>query len=422
MTVVAEGAALSSCSTMAKAGDQYEFRTGNIWNFSHRDDVNTARRLVEEGVDAELRNKVGWTPLHAAAAGGSLRVLEYLLRLKQPRRILRDPSCRAGRTPLMEAARAGQLEAAKLLVAEGAEITAEDHSGRCVLEHAKGTAMRSWLEQKLGVLGSDRGAERSQRSAHARERRPERQPIGASSKQKAALLKARRAAQREAAARTREPEPPSVALAAAALAVAEEGQEEEVVVREGTASRADLAIKCDTLAAATARAAASGANDVGPTAAEVADAGRARGRQPLRQSLDESTGWLCCDAPPHWLRRRDSATLSASLMRLGTKDLMGTKDFIEKDIIGKDLMGKDLMCTQDLMGKDLSPTAREIAASAERHACGEADADGARVCLLCVDARRPLLHLPAALELRSDERLVVGALHCRYIAVTLPLH
>ena len=51
---------------MAKAGDQYEFRTGNIWNFASRDDVATVRRLISEGIPADLTNKVGWTPLHAA--------------------------------------------------------------------------------------------------------------------------------------------------------------------------------------------------------------------------------------------------------------------------------------------------------------------------------------------------------------------
>ena len=52
---------------MAKAGDQYEHRTGNIWNYAQRDDVKTVARLIDEGLDPEMRNKVGWTPLHAAS-------------------------------------------------------------------------------------------------------------------------------------------------------------------------------------------------------------------------------------------------------------------------------------------------------------------------------------------------------------------
>ena len=33
---------------MAKAGDQYTFRTGNLWSVCHRDDLTTAKKLVLE--------------------------------------------------------------------------------------------------------------------------------------------------------------------------------------------------------------------------------------------------------------------------------------------------------------------------------------------------------------------------------------
>ncbi|KAJ1481924.1 ankyrin repeat-containing domain protein [Baffinella frigidus] len=167
---------------MAKAGDQYEHRTGNIWNYSERDDVEAVRRLVEEGVSPVLVNKVGWTPLHAAAHGGGLRVLGFLLKLKKPS-CERDPLCRAGRTPLMDAARKGHLEAAKVLVAAGASLEARDGAGIGMIEYAKGTPMRLWLEQRL-LKGS---------TIPKTEKRAERQPIGASSKQKAAALKAKKA-------------------------------------------------------------------------------------------------------------------------------------------------------------------------------------------------------------------------------------
>lgn len=53
-------------SPMAKAGDQYEVRTGNIWSHCRRDDVRAVTRLLNEGVDLELRNKVPLSPLTAA--------------------------------------------------------------------------------------------------------------------------------------------------------------------------------------------------------------------------------------------------------------------------------------------------------------------------------------------------------------------
>ena len=40
-------------------------RTGNIWNYANRDDVKAVSRLLDEGIDAETRNKVGWTPLRS---------------------------------------------------------------------------------------------------------------------------------------------------------------------------------------------------------------------------------------------------------------------------------------------------------------------------------------------------------------------
>ena len=91
---------------MAKAGDQYEHRTGNIWNYAQRDDVKTVARLIDEGLDPEMRNKVGWTPLHAASNGGAERVVSLLL---DRHRVDVDVRCRAGLTPLAEAARNGHL-------------------------------------------------------------------------------------------------------------------------------------------------------------------------------------------------------------------------------------------------------------------------------------------------------------------------
>ena len=41
--------------------------------------LSTVRRLISEGVPSGLCNKVGWTPLHAAANGGADRVLGLLL-------------------------------------------------------------------------------------------------------------------------------------------------------------------------------------------------------------------------------------------------------------------------------------------------------------------------------------------------------
>ena len=39
---------------MAKAGDQYAFRTGNIWNYANRDDVKTVSRPLVIPVFIEI--------------------------------------------------------------------------------------------------------------------------------------------------------------------------------------------------------------------------------------------------------------------------------------------------------------------------------------------------------------------------------
>ncbi|CAD7940936.1 unnamed protein product [Amoebophrya sp. A120] len=240
---------------MATAGDQYDFRTGNIWNFANRDDIQQVKRLVgsatrrgaagrsagdpmktngdellvgnyEEGdarrgagvrsgrsseekkssvgksqasddgappvgedtntsfqnytefglgpeslspqlttavearreqdsascyfsseVSPELRNKVGWTPLHAAAHGGALRVLSWLL---YTCRVERNPQCNAGRTPLMDAARTGNFHAVKLLLKAKADALAEDNQQRTALHYAaKDRATRDLLAAKM---------------------------------------------------------------------------------------------------------------------------------------------------------------------------------------------------------------------------------------------------------------------------------
>lgn len=204
---------------MAKAGHQYDFRTANLWSVCQRDDVCRARRLLEEGLDLEMRNKVGWTPLHAAANGGAERVLRLLL----VENAALEARCRAGRTALAEAARCGHLNAVKILARAGASLDAADNQGQTVLQSAKGTALRTWLEERLrpdrptgaqdGSATSGRhpasgsGSKPERPSQGKREKRAERQPIGMSGKAKAKLLKEQRARRTQ----TRDADEPEVA-------------------------------------------------------------------------------------------------------------------------------------------------------------------------------------------------------------------
>ena len=185
---------------MAKAGDQYEFRTGNLWSVCRRDDLSTARRLVvDDGLDLEMRNKAGWTPMHAAANGGALRCLALLL----DQRASVDPRCRAGRTPLIEAARNGHLAACKMLAKAGADLSVADGDGRTALESAKGSALRSWLAERRDDAADAQPTPSRRHNGGRREQRAERQPTGASGKAKAKQLKEQRASARQKRAHDR---------------------------------------------------------------------------------------------------------------------------------------------------------------------------------------------------------------------------
>lgn len=129
---------------MATKGDQYDVITGNIWNYANRDDTTGVEEALSRGVDVNLRNKAGWSPAHAASAGGATRVLS-LLASRNADFNLRD---NAGRTPVHEAARNGELQALRFLRKQGCDFAAAAANGQTPLSVAKGDAVRcaAWLE------------------------------------------------------------------------------------------------------------------------------------------------------------------------------------------------------------------------------------------------------------------------------------
>jgi len=92
----------------------------------------TASGALQALVCADSR---GYTAMHAAASGGSERVLELLLQ----RRAQVDPIDRLDETPLHLAARGGHADACALLVEQGASLwarNAQDHTPLAVAGHA----------------------------------------------------------------------------------------------------------------------------------------------------------------------------------------------------------------------------------------------------------------------------------------------
>jgi len=87
---------------MATAGDRYTERTGNIWSYAYRNDLSGLKAAIARGVPVNIQNTVGWTPVHAAAAGGSLKALRYLAKLEG---VQLDSVDNGGNTPAHQAAK-----------------------------------------------------------------------------------------------------------------------------------------------------------------------------------------------------------------------------------------------------------------------------------------------------------------------------
>ena len=93
--------------------------------------LHCCRYLVEEAAcDPRRRTADGFSALHLSAAAGQLAVSSFLLRLPPPLIALRvDCLDRQLQTPLIAAARRGQLAVCRLLRECGAALEAEDSSG-----------------------------------------------------------------------------------------------------------------------------------------------------------------------------------------------------------------------------------------------------------------------------------------------------
>lgn len=78
-------------------------------------------------------NKTGWTPLHYAATNGHISVMKVLL----DKYAFIDAQSPNGSTPLMMAAMYGSPEAVKLLIDEGADQSMKNQLGMTALDFAK---------------------------------------------------------------------------------------------------------------------------------------------------------------------------------------------------------------------------------------------------------------------------------------------
>lgn len=113
------------------------------------------KKLLDRDADV---NKTGWTPLHYAATGGHVAVMEHLL----DHSAYIDAESPNGSTPLMMAAMYGSPEAVKHLIQAGADLTLKNHLGMTALDFAvRGNRRNS---QELIETGLERLAARKARN------------------------------------------------------------------------------------------------------------------------------------------------------------------------------------------------------------------------------------------------------------------
>jgi uncharacterized protein len=114
------------------------------------------KKLVANDADV---NKPGWTPLHYAATGGHVPIVEFLL----DESAYIDAESPNGTTPLMMAAMYGSPEAVKVLIQAGADLTLKNQLGMTALDFAvRGQRANA---QELIETGLSRLAERQKRNS-----------------------------------------------------------------------------------------------------------------------------------------------------------------------------------------------------------------------------------------------------------------
>ena len=121
---------------------------------AYLDDAETASALIRAGADVHAANDFGVTPLALAARNGNAAVIAQLLAAgvapNDPRQAVN-----AGETPLMRAARAGQVDAVRVLADAGADIDAQENwNGQSALMWA-GAEGHVPVVETLIALGAD---------------------------------------------------------------------------------------------------------------------------------------------------------------------------------------------------------------------------------------------------------------------------
>ena len=136
-------------------------------------DMKAVQRYLKEGLDPNVKSRLGSTPLIAAAAGGQLEIVKLLLekggdlniqaqekhsmRHRKSPRVIQYPG-----TPLMQAARNGHTKVVLLLLDKGANLETKDEKYRRTALLWAVAANRRATAQALLDKGADPGAKDNQ--------------------------------------------------------------------------------------------------------------------------------------------------------------------------------------------------------------------------------------------------------------------
>ena len=109
--------------------------------------IEVCKRLI--ALDADV-NKTGWTPLHYAASGGHVEVVQLLL----GHAAYIDAESPNKTTPLMMAAMYGNPQTVELLLAEGADASLKNEKGMSAMDFAEAAGKQASAKLLARHLGS----------------------------------------------------------------------------------------------------------------------------------------------------------------------------------------------------------------------------------------------------------------------------
>ena len=154
-----EGALKAAQELLAAPGLQPEQRNASdespLMMAALKGHLDMVRQLI--ALDAHV-NKPGWAPLHYAATGGHLAIMELLL----DKHAFIDAESPNGTTPLMMAAMYGTPEAVKLLIQSGADIHMRNQKGMTALDFAQQAERQNAVELLVTAHRYSQGRTRGQ--------------------------------------------------------------------------------------------------------------------------------------------------------------------------------------------------------------------------------------------------------------------